>query len=532
FAMNPVVYDFTINETGTAAELLPGLMPPAYYSLHVPALVRRDLKMLPAARRTELETFAAATRTQPAFAGVSAQLVEALLPGAAATPAETAGSLDALLAQGFFDRLQHERIRTELRAGRIGLAQNRLPVSASLEDSRPDDVVNALSGLDPSLRRSGEDALRAGAVGVISLAGGAGSRRTRGAGVVKALNPFARFGGKWRNFIEVHLAKSRRTARQFGAAPPHIITTSYLTDAAIRAWVDANPGPIVSPGRYLGLRLVPMVRDLRFAWEEMPQQLLDEQKQKVRDSLHAALIGWAEHAGEGCDYTDNLPAQCLHPVGHFYEVPNLLRNGVLRTLLAERPQLRWLMMHNIDTLGADLDPALLGLHMQANAALTFEVIPRVVDDRGGGLARVDGRLRLVEGLAMPDEESEFRLTWYNSATTWIDIDRLLTLFGLTRDSLTDDAAVANGIRRVAAHVPTYITLKDVKKRWGHGQEDVFPVAQFEKLWGDLTALTSLDCRFAAVPRRRGQQLKDVAQLDGWLRDGSAAYVDSLCDWNA
>ena len=37
-------------------------------------------------------------------------------------------------------------------------------------------------------------------------------------------------------------------------------------------------------------------------------------------------------------------------------------------------------------------------------------------------------------------------------------------------------------------MPTYITLKDVKKRWGKGQEDVFPVAQFEKLWGDMTAL--------------------------------------------
>ena len=50
-----------------------------------------------------------------------------------------------------------------------------------------------------------------------------------------------------------------------------------------------------------------MARDLRFAWEEMPQQLLDEQAQKVRESLHAALIRWAEQAGEGSDYTDNLP---------------------------------------------------------------------------------------------------------------------------------------------------------------------------------------------------------------------------------
>ena len=62
------------------------------------------------------------------------------------------------------------------------------------------------------------------------------------------------------------------------------------------------------------------------------------------------------------------------------------------------------------------------------------------------------------------------------------------------------AKVAAGIRSVAARMPTYITLKDVKKRWGHGQEDVFPVAQFEKLWGDMTALPELDCTFIAVPR--------------------------------
>ena len=86
---------------------------------------------------------------------------------------------------------------------------------------------------------------------------------------------------------------------------------------------------LLSPGRSVGLRLVPTERDLRFAWEEMPQQVLDVQQQKVRESLHAALIGWAKSAGEASDYTDNVPLQCLHPVGHWYEVPNLLRNGTL-----------------------------------------------------------------------------------------------------------------------------------------------------------------------------------------------------------
>jgi len=113
---------------------------------------------------------------------------------------------------------------------------------------------------------------------------------------------------------------------------------------------------------------------------------------------------------------------------------------------------------------------------------------------------------------------------------WIDVDGLLATFGLDRESLHDPQQVTQAIRRVASRVPTYVTLKDVKKRWGHGQEDVFPVAQFEKLWGDMTALPDVQTHFVVVPRMRGQQLKEPAQLDGWLRDGSAAYVESICEW--
>jgi hypothetical protein len=273
-----------------------------------------------------------------------------------------------------------------------------------------------------------------------------------------------------------------------------------------------------------------MERDLRFMWEETPQQILDEQAQKVRDSLRHALTTWAQQTGEGSDYTDNVPLQCLHPVGHWFEIPNLLRNGTLTRLLDQRPQLKHLMLHNIDTVGADMDPATLGLHLRLGGCLSFEVITRRIEDRGGGLARVNGRPRIVEGLAMPHEEDEFALSYYNSMTCWIDIDRLLAAFQLTRADLPDTARVADAVRALAARLPTYITLKDVKKRWGHGQEDIYPVAQFEKLWSDMSALAEIDCKFIAVPRSRGQQLKDQSQLDGWLRDGSAASVESLCEW--
>src|SRR5690348_8291587 len=122
----------------------------------------------------------------------------------------------------------------------------------------------------------------------------------------------------------------------------------------------------------------------------MPQKLLDEQQQKMRESVHAALIQWAESAGEGTDYTDNVPSQCLHPVGHWYEIPNLLRNGVLSRLLEQRPQLSYLLLHNIDTLGAHVDPGLLGLHAREEACLSFEVIPRRLEDRRRGPGRRRG----------------------------------------------------------------------------------------------------------------------------------------------
>jgi hypothetical protein len=579
FAMEPVVYDFAINERGTFADLMEGsaaLMPPGYYTLTVPALLRQDRRSLSPLLRAELDKFGAACRTQPELRGVVQALFDVMLPRGKAESA-TDQTLTTLLKEHGFDRVQHEQIRADLKEGRIGLAQNRLPASAVIEDVRAEDVVDAtgwlsgaslrLAAVPPSfqgekhsnppatrrvagteasqrhtplaeaaLRELGLSALKNGELAVVTLAAGAGSRWTQGAGVVKALHPFCKLAGRHRTFIETHLAKSRRVSREVGAAIPHIFTTSYLTHAPTEEFLGRQnrygyEGPLLlSPGKSVGLRLIPTVRDLRFAWEEMPQQILDEQQQKVRDSLRHALLNWARGAGEASDYTDNLPLQCLHPVGHWYEVPNLLRNGVLAQLLEERPQLKYLVLHNIDTLGMDVDPTLLGLHIQSGACLTFEVITRRLEDRGGGLARVNGRVRLVEGLAMPREEVEFDLSYYNSNTCWIDLDKLLAAFALRRADLGNEERVTTAIRHLAAKMPTYVTLKDVKKRWGHGQEDIFPVAQFEKLWVDMTALPEVESRFVVVPRLRGQQLKDQAQLDGWLRDGSAAHVESLCEY--
>ena len=538
FAMQPVVYDFSINENGTFAELLTAdsaILPDGYYNLMLPAILRKEQRVLSASERTDLERFSfrchAVAGAQERTRGFLNRLLPHIQDGS-----DRVDTLQTLLAQYGFDPIQHDRIQTELRAGQIGLAQNRIPASVTIEDVPPEKVFDSTKPSDLKLRKLGEDALAAGSVAVVTLAGGAGSRWTHGAGVVKGLSPFCRLAGNHRTFLEVHLAKSRRTSRLYSSQVPHVVTTSYLTHDPTEKLLRLEnnygyQGPLyLSPSRSVGLRMIPMVRDLRFAWESVPQQMLDTQAQKVRDSSRAALISWAQQRGEGSDYIDNLPLQCLHPVGHWYEVPNIFRNGVLLSLLDAQPNLRYLMVHNVDTVGADLDPQILGRHISTGATMTVEVMTRRIEDRGGGLASIDGRMRLVEGLALPSEDTEFRLSYYNSNTCWLSIDALLGVFGLTRADLVNEQKVADAVRAMSARVPTYITIKDVKKRWGEGQEDIFPVTQFEKLWVDMTALSQMTCDYVLVPRMRGQQLKEPAQLDGWLRDGSADYVTTLCDF--
>ena len=539
FAMDPVVYEFGINEKGSACTMLAGekaLMSQWYYILRSPSLLKKDINELTPGQRTELQHLGQQSKSGTGYSHLVAGLYERMIPRI--EKVEKGGlPLPELLEKYGFDEEIHRQIRSDYRSERIGLSHNRLPVRSDIRDVAPREIERFSETGNETFYRQGLEALKKGKLAIVTLAGGAGSRWTHGAGVVKALHPFVRYAGKHRSFIELHLAKNRVISDLCGKEIPHVLTTSFLTHDAIQEFLDhyesfGHSGPLyLSPGRSIGLRLVPTERELRYLWEVLPQQMLDVQEQKVLESLRNALISWVKEMGEGEDYTDNLPHQCVHPVGHWYEIPNMMLNGTLDRLLREHPQVEHLMVHNVDTLGANADPAVFGTHLSTGGTITTEVITRRLNDRGGGLARVDGRLRIIEGLALPDEKIEFELTYYNSNTFWLDIKRILECFELGRSDLNNTEAVREAVRKLARRMPTYMTIKDVKKRWGKGQEDIFPVAQFEKLWGDMTALPEIRCTYLEVPRMRGQQLKEVSELDGWLRDGSAHYISRLCGYD-
>lgn len=344
FAMDPVVFDYTVNNEGTVAEICSS-------SKH----------------NGNNQSAPEPTITTESNGSCSNE------------------ALDNLLKEQGFDSTLQNHIRAELMSGEIGLANNRLPLDCKLSDVKAEDFTIIDSDLMPSSVRSrGLEALTAGTVGVVTLAAGVGSRWTQGAGVVKALNPFCSLGNQHRNFLDCHLAKSKRVASDVGMAIPHVFTTSWMTHDPINAYIEAldYDSVYVSKGSSIGLRMIPMVRDLRFLFEEQTKQKLDEQAQKVQESIRAALIGWAESNGEGSDYTLNIPKQCLCPVGHWYELPNLLLNGTLAQMLRDRPQLKTLMLHNIDTVGANVDATVLGCFLKSGSTLAYEVVPRCIEDMG------------------------------------------------------------------------------------------------------------------------------------------------------
>lgn len=543
FAMEPVVYNWNINSKGSWADLHEGadaMMPEQYYGIHVSELVRKDPSTISYIRRAEIDYFTTHCEKNnlayPLLRTIVSNLFKVSDPSSQSNRSAENEKADSIKKENGFDIIQHEEIKEELQKGRIGLARNRLPAETLIEDVEEEDIAHFSKFKSPIT--IGEKAISGGKVAVMSLAAGVGSRWTKGAGVIKAINPFAEFEGVHRSFLEIHIAKTKRVAAKYNAVIPHIVATSYLTHEPIEKKLKQTnnfgySGPVyLSPGRSIGQRYVPMERDLRFLWEEISQETLDENKQKVREAVRQSLIGWAKSKGEGTDYVDNIAAQRFSPLGHWYEVSNLLRNGTLARLLKEHPKVETIMLHNIDTLGTDVDAAAVGYHLQSGNLLTFEVVPRRIEDRGGGLAKINGHIRILEGLAQPREEDELNLSYYNSMTTWIQVDKLLQLFGLTREDLQkgDEIRLARAVRSVAQRIPTYVTIKEVKYRWGHGQEDIYPVTQIEKLWSDMSALSDVPCGYIAVPRLRGQQMKDPAQLDSWVTDGSKDYVASLCSF--
>ena len=59
----------------------------------------------------------------------------------------------------------------------------------------------------------------------------------------------------------------------------------------------------------------------------------------------------------------------------------MLLNGTLQKMLDDRPQLKYMCLHNIDTVGADIDPGMLGLFASNVLQVEINIFYGFLSDR-------------------------------------------------------------------------------------------------------------------------------------------------------
>ena len=281
----------------------------------------------------------------------------------------------------------------------------------------------------------GRQALASQQVGVVILAGG---MATRFGGVVKAVVPVL----EQRTFLQLKLDDVRAIAPD----APVFVMSSFATHERLLEHV-----------RELGAKNVevfPQFVSLRLTPEGTP---------------------FIEPDGDVSPYA----------TGHGDFTWAMRRCGALERFRKNGGRL--LVMSNVDNLGATLDPAVLGAHLERKVALTAEVVRKVKGDKGGAPARLDGRVQIIEGFRFPPTFDQDSIPVFNTNTFVMDAAAIDRDFPL----------------------PFYRVEKKV---------DGAVAIQFERLVGELTAY--LETAFLEVPREGAESrflpAKDPDELQSRL----------------
>ena len=347
--------------------------------------------------------------------------------------------LERLRARGF----NPERLRAWARDLGTGTeARNRL--AGTVEPPAAGDVVDAPVAGTPEharLEALGLEALQRGEVALCVLAGG---MATRMGGVVKSLVEAL----PGRTFLDLRLAENAHLERLGGHKVPLWLMTSEATEGPIRI--------------ALGDRLDD---DYLATFEQFVSP-------RLTSNPGNAEIFFGE---------DGHPS--VHATGHGDLPEALARCGLLDKFLARGGKI--VVIANIDNLGATVDPAILGFHIDHGGPLTVELVDKVGSDRGGGPVRWNGKPIITEEFRLPTGFDPTQVPVFNTNTFLVSAPALQTL-------------------------EMEWTYVEVEKKIGEHK-----AIQFERLLGEITA--GLPSRFLRVPREgtasRFLPVKDVAELE-------------------
>jgi UTP--glucose-1-phosphate uridylyltransferase len=282
-----------------------------------------------------------------------------------------------------FDAELQRRWQDDLVAGRLARATNAVtgdllvPAPGTLR-KLPGSSTKALRELD----RIGREAIQKGQLGVVVLNGG---MATRFGGVVKGVVPVL---GQSRSFLALCVEDVQRHERHGSGRVPLFLMNSFATDAPTKAHFAEFGDFDLAPDRI----------------EHFTQSVQLRMTQK--GELFRLEDGGISPYGPG---HGDFPSA-------------FRRSGGLARFLAAGG--RWLLVRNVDNLGARIDPVILGHHIQSGCQATVELAPKWPEDVGGSPFSYHGRTQLIEQLRYPEGFDPGIVDVFNTNTFTFDAGAL------------------------------------------------------------------------------------------------------------
>jgi UTP--glucose-1-phosphate uridylyltransferase len=267
----------------------------------------------------------------------------------------------AFLQQFGFDAELQQRWMEDVAAGRLAKATNA--VTGDLL-APPPGTLQKLPGTGTKaareLERIGREAIAKGELGIVVLNGG---MATRFGGVVKGVVPVL---GKERSFLGLVVEDARRAEQAYGGPVRIFLMNSFATDAATKAHFaehahfGADPARIEHFTQFIALRMT------------------------RKGQLFKLENGEASPYGPG---HGDFPAA-------------FRKSGALQRFLDGGG--RYVLLRNVDNLGARIDPVILGHHIKSTCDATVELAPKWPEDVGGSPFQYLGKTQLVEQIRFPE----------------------------------------------------------------------------------------------------------------------------------
>lgn len=225
---------------------------------------------------------------------------------------------------------------------------------------------------DPATAHArGVDALQAGKIGVLLVAGGQGSRL--GFDHPKGMYPIGPLSEA--SLFQIHIEKIVAASKRYEASIPLYVMTSPVTDQETREYLAKND------------RFGLAEEDLHvFCQGTMPA--VDQETGKLLLSASDELF--------------------LSPDGHG-GILKALRSSAALDDMAQRGVEELFYFQVDNPLATVCDPEFIGYHLLAKSEYTLQVVgKKTPQDRLGNVVSVDGEVRIIEYSDLPDEAAEER----------------------------------------------------------------------------------------------------------------------------